>query len=664
MVSCSSDIEQDFANTDYTINEIKVSLEDFKNEVESRTNIWADAKKIHYTWAVTDTIGIFPSEGKQVEFPMTEGAGTQNAKFTGGGWGLKQSSTYAAYCPLIGQYYLDKTNIPVHYTGQIQEGNNNTAHLGKFDYLAAPASKVQNGTVSFDFKRLGCVAILEIPLSEPGVLSSITLSCDQPLFIEHGTYDLNSHSPQIISEKLSKTFKIDLKNFTISSDNLTATIYFMTPPLQMIGKQVKATIIHNGVEHTGTVQSKDMAVGTAYKLPVTLATPNIPSTEEWVDLGLPSGIRWATCNVGAKSPEEYGLYFSWGDIAPKSTYTNQNTVTQGKIIGNISGNKEYDAARVYCGGNWRMPMIMELRELIDLCTWKWTTYNGVEGMLVTGPNGNNIFLPATKDRIGSGQTMNRGYGNYWSSDPKMMGSSTDGYHAQVACSLGFLDDGSYWWDEVSKTYGHTIRPVMNDKEKSVNKWIDLGLPSGIKWASFNVGATLPEEYGDYFAWGETKPKANYSKETYLHGHTDANGNYQYDDLTNISGNVNYDAATANWGGSARMPTFAEYKELLDSNNCTSRWSTRNGVYGLLIVSKKNGNSIFFPSAGYRSQTSLRYNIDRGRYWISEQYTQYSISYAHNFEFGSTNVLYDNSLWAHSDNFDTRYHGLPIRPVCE
>lgn len=269
LASCSSEIVQQVDN-DSTIEKINVHLEDFKNEENSRTNIKAEGGGVHYAWAQTDTLGIFPSKGKQVEFPMADGAGSQSATFSGGGWGLKQSSYYAAYCPLVGLYYLDKTKIPVSYTGQIQEGNNSTSHLGKYDYLVAPNSEVKNGVVSFNFKRLGCVVKLEIPIQDPGIITSVTLSCDEPIFIEEGYLNLDSNSPRVISEKLSKNFTINLKNVTTTTENEKVSIYFMTPPLQLIGKVVKVMVMHNGIEYMGTVESKNMEVGTAYRLETVL----------------------------------------------------------------------------------------------------------------------------------------------------------------------------------------------------------------------------------------------------------------------------------------------------------------------------------------------------------------------------------------------------------
>ena len=142
---------------------------------------------------------------------------------------------------------------------------------------------------------------------------------------------------------------------------------------------------------------------------------NTINGHEYVDLGLPSGLKWAACNVGANTPEEYGNYYAWGEIAPKTEYTSENCSTLGKQLGNISGNANYDAATANWGAPWRMPTREELKELIDNCTFKWTTQNGTTGRLATGKNGNSIFFPANGCYIGTLLCDNIFEGFYWSS---------------------------------------------------------------------------------------------------------------------------------------------------------------------------------------------------------------------------------------------------------
>ena len=153
------------------------------------------------------------------------------------------------------------------------------------------------------------------------------------------------------------------------------------------------------------------------------------SNHEYIDLGL--SVKWATCNVGANNPEEYGDYFAWGEVEPKMEYNwrtykwcegVQNTQTKyctnssnGTVDNKTVLDKEDDAAAVNWGGAWRMPTKEEQDELHQQCTWTWTTQNGVNGYTVTGSNGNSIFIPAAGYRGDSSLSFAGGYGYYWSS---------------------------------------------------------------------------------------------------------------------------------------------------------------------------------------------------------------------------------------------------------
>ncbi|MBQ3239348.1 MAG: hypothetical protein IJA98_09865 [Bacteroidaceae bacterium] len=144
------------------------------------------------------------------------------------------------------------------------------------------------------------------------------------------------------------------------------------------------------------------------------------TTYEAIDLGL--SVKWASFNVGATSPEEYGGYYAWGETEEKSSYTIDNykyfnSSTGGyeykKLGSNISGTS-YDVARVKWGGSWRMPTLSEMQELCSECSWQWTEVNGVKGQKVTGPNGNSIFLPAAGSCEGTEVDGHGSNGLYWS----------------------------------------------------------------------------------------------------------------------------------------------------------------------------------------------------------------------------------------------------------
>ena len=172
---------------------------------------------------------------------------------------------------------------------------------------------------------------------------------------------------------------------------------------------------------------------------------------EYVDLGLPSGLKWATCNVGADSPEEYGDYYAWGEIETKSEYTEDNSKTRGKSMSDISGNAMYDVACAKWGGSWRLPTKEEFNELRQKCKWQWTSQNGKKGYKVIGPNGNSIFLPAAGCRRGSSLLRAGEIVNYWSSTPNKS-DVYDAYNLYFDVYNDYVISGRRY-------FGRSVRPV-------------------------------------------------------------------------------------------------------------------------------------------------------------------------------------------------------------
>ena len=208
---------------------------------------------------------------------------------------------------------------------------------------------------------------------------------------------------------------------------------------------------------------------------------------EFVDLGLPSGLKWAACNLGAATPEEFGDYYAWGEVEPYYSTQDPLTWKDGKAAGYIwasykwangANNKltkycpkdktsywdgdgepdgktvldlEDDAAHVILGGNWRMPTDEEWTELRTKCTWTWTTQNGVNGRKVTAPNGNSIFLPAAGDRGNTYLYYVGSNGYYWSSS-----LNTDSPSRAYCLSFGSSTVDCYY---LNRYYGFTVRPV-------------------------------------------------------------------------------------------------------------------------------------------------------------------------------------------------------------
>ena len=230
--------------------------------------------------------------------------------------------------------------------------------------------------------------------------------------------------------------KIYVDGSYLGSSPLTSNLSYGTHTIKAVrdGKEVTKTM-------TVSQYGGDNSVKLTFKQEI--------NGHEYVDLGL--SVKWATCNVGASKAEDYGNYYAWGETSTKSDYSSSNSVTYGKSFSDIKGDSRYDAARANWGGSWRLPTKKEYEELLNRCTWKWTTQNGVNGYRVTGPNGNSIFLPAGGYRNGSSLYDAGSYGFYWSSTPDE--SDSDSAYFLYFGSGNHSVDWSYRYD------GQSVRPV-------------------------------------------------------------------------------------------------------------------------------------------------------------------------------------------------------------
>ena len=269
--------------------------------------------------------------------------------------------------------------------------------------------------------------------------------------------------------------------------------------------------------------------------------------------------------------------------------------------------------------------------------WTWISYPNAEVMDITTALGD--FAPLHGDMIKSQNSTSSYINGQW------RGGVTH-----------FLPGRGYMY---YSTRTETTSFVFAHPSPAEHEYVDLGLPSGTLWATCNVGATTPEEYGDYFAWGETQPKEYYDWSTYQYCNGNENTLTKYcddpeygyngftDNLTTLL--PEDDAATANWGEQWRMPTKTEWDELLNNTTCT--WTIQNGVNGRLFTAL-NGNSLFLPAAGLRNGDGLYSETYMGYYWSSSLRIVYSEG-AWCFFFGSGVYEMDGH---------TRNSGLTIRPV--
>ena len=341
----------------------------------------------------------------------------------------------------------------------------------------------------------------------------------------------------------------------------------------------------------------------------------------YVDLGLPSGNLWAECNLGASSPEAYGDYYAWGEVEPKQVYTNSNHkwykegapslgfTKYNNEDGKLSLEDEDDAVIQKLGNGWRTPTLADFRELTNqkYTTIEKTTLNGVAGYQITSKkNKKSIFIP---------------FAGFKNDKPQTREISSDETVAVCMTNQRRIDNQVFncWTfafeQDRIRRYGKrrydgiSIRPVKGPGVPVPNDCVDLGLASGLLWAKYNIGTTEPTQLGNYYAWGETSPKKKYYSD-----------NYKYyiwkgDDLKRISKyneedgktvlELEDDAARANLGVGYRIPTKADWEELLE--DC--KWEavtitlpetldpSQKKSIARWKVTGPNGNSIVLPMTG-------------------------------------------------------------------
>lgn len=375
---------------------------------------------------------------------------------------------------------------------------------------------------------------------------------------------------------------------------------------------------------TGNTSEKEGWAEIAKQLELLKAAAGIGgSTDkvEYVDLGLPSGNLWAKCNLGASAPEAYGDYYAWGEVEPKQEYTKSNhkwykegAPSQGftkynNEDGKLSLEDEDDAVIQKLGNGWRTPTLADFRELTNqkYTTIEKTTLNGVAGYQITSKkNKKSIFIPFAGFRNDKPQTREI------SSDQTVAVCMTNQRRIdnQVfnCWTFAFEQDRIRRYGK-RRPDGISIRPVKGPGVPVPNDCVDLGLSSGLLWAKYNIGTTEPTQLGNYYAWGETSPKKKYYSDNYKYY------KWKGDDLKRITKyneedgktvlDLEDDAARANLGVGYRIPTKADWEELLE--DC--KWeavtaklpieldpSQREGI-ARWKVTGPNGNYIVLPMTG-------------------------------------------------------------------
>jgi len=463
LCACTNEAEDSSVDNEY-VNSVRVTVESFKDDLPTtRTNHILTSTGLDVQWAEGDALGIYPIGGDQVKFPLSSGSASASASFDGGAWKLRSGVQYAAYYPFsTDNYTISQTAIPVDYTGQTQNGNNTTSHLGAYDFLACAASIPNaDGDIDLQMKHLGAILRLQLTMPNADSYKKVVLESNGAnyCFVEKGRFDLTSATPAVHSTVISDSYTINLTNVSTTRNNETITIYAMAAPAKTGNMTVTVYSTDGWSRYSANVDSKEFKAGGACTITANLTLAD----HDYVDLDLPGGTLWATCNVGAEKPEELGYYYAWGETSTKSSYSlsNYKWYNGSDVSFTKYGNYEYldlsdDAAYVNWGSNWRMPSYEELRNLINshYTTTVETTQNGVKGLKITSKsNGNSIFLPAAGYMNGSTLAGAGTNVYYWSSDAYNQGRV---YYLQVI-------NGNATIGYCSRYMGQSVRPVRNDE---------------------------------------------------------------------------------------------------------------------------------------------------------------------------------------------------------
>lgn len=400
-----------------------VAADGFAANGSTRTALKPTDKGITFAWSEGDIVGVFSKTAKQqVPMYMVSGANTQDAQFESKGFQLMPGEQYVAYFPIVDKVTASPV-VPVSYLGQTQDGNNSYANISKYDYMVSDQVTPESlNQAAFKLHHMGSILRLRITMPTADTYKSVTLSTGSSTEHKFNTevnLDLFGSSV-IVPTAQSNDMTVTLNNVSTTESDKTLTVWMMLSPTDLTGQPVSVTIASatEGVDDItcSYTPSKAYESGKAYSVSIDATTP------EYVDLGLPSGNLWATCNIGASKPEESGTSLAWGaDKFISSTsygdYPCYLIVSSLNRWVSYKGSSSYDSARLVLGSHWATPSEDDWIDLLDNSNYKWTTLNGVNGLLVTGPNQKTIFLPASGYYSpAAGEYKKQGeYGRYWTS---------------------------------------------------------------------------------------------------------------------------------------------------------------------------------------------------------------------------------------------------------
>lgn len=241
-----------------------IEFEPITGNAPTKGTIVDNGTTLKFNWVVGDTLGIFPNKGNQVEFPISSTDGSTSASFDGGGWALRNNSSYAAYYPFsVWNYHRDNETILLDYSGQVQDGNGSFSHLSAYDYLASVKTTPMNSSVTFNMERQGSILYIDIVVPEAETIRELVVSCDDEIFVEKASLDISGESPVVTPVKMSSKLTLSFENTATTEADETVRAYMAVHPLDFSDKVVTATLVTESGSYTAPVTSRIVNKGKA-----------------------------------------------------------------------------------------------------------------------------------------------------------------------------------------------------------------------------------------------------------------------------------------------------------------------------------------------------------------------------------------------------------------